>query len=135
MSTILALVFILIAFLLLRRLAEERIACNSCFVVASKRRMTTLADGRLICKACLKRVMSSTLQRATAKLAGAEEEGTFALEPGDGRIGDRCALCSQKLQPLDSVCARGERLTHLVCAQLARRLSHRASDQKLLNGN
>jgi hypothetical protein len=124
MSTLLVvLVAAVIAVVLIRRLTEERIACNSCLRVASKRGMTALADGRLICKGCLNRVISSTLQGAIAKLPGAQDEGAFALEPGDTRIGEECALCSQKLRALDPVCAWSDGLSHLVCTQLARRLA------------
>ncbi len=124
MSTLLVvLVAAVIAVVLIRRLTDERIACTSCLRVVSKRRMTVLADGRLICKACLNTVISSTLQRATAKLPGAQDGDAFALEPGDRRIGDQCALCGQKFQPLDPVCAWGDGLSHLVCTQLARRVA------------
>jgi CheY-like chemotaxis protein len=128
MSTVLAVLVILLAFLVIRRLAEERIACNSCLVVVSKRRVTTLADGRLICRECLNKVISSTLQGAISQLPGAQDEGAFALEPNDSRIGEECALCSQMLQPLDPVCAWGDGLSHLVCTQLARRLPGRSGD-------
>jgi hypothetical protein len=86
--------------------------------------MTITADGRLMCGECLSKVISSVLQRATEKLPGAAAEGAFALEPGDQRVGTGCLLCGKGLLPLDSVCAQGDRLTHLICSQLAERLHY-----------
>src|SRR5713101_4095673 len=74
MSTLLAvLVAVVVAVVLIRRLTEERIACNSCLRVVSKRHMTALADGRLICKECLNNTVSTVIQSAVANLAGVRD--------------------------------------------------------------
>jgi hypothetical protein len=74
MSTLLVvLVGVVIAVVLIRRLSEERIACNSCLRVVSKRRMTVLADGRLICRECLNNTISTVMQSAVGNLAGVGE--------------------------------------------------------------
>src|SRR5258708_17171483 len=109
MSTLLVvLVAAVMAVVLIRRLTEARIACNSCLRVVSKRRMTVLADGRLICNHCLKSAISSTMQGAISKLPGAKEEGAFALETHDRRIGEARAVCGQKLRALDPVCVSSD---------------------------
>jgi hypothetical protein len=74
MSTLLVvLVAAVIAVVLIRRLTEERIACNSCLRVVGKRRMMVLADGRLICKECLNNTISTVMQSAVGNLAGVRD--------------------------------------------------------------
>lgn len=131
MSIALVLVLVLVtAILLIRRLTDQHIPCNSCLAVVSKRTMTHLADGGLICKCCLKRKISSALQLAASRLPGAQKEGVFALELGDKRIGQACAICSQKIHALDEVCESEGVLSHLVCTQLAERLAARLKDSR-----
>lgn len=130
MSTVLVLVALGVVFVLLRHVTEERITCNSCLKVVRKRRMTTLADGRLICMECLNKVISSGMQNAVAKLPGAKEQGAFALEPGDTRIGNRCPVCGFELKALDAVCGTDQRLSHLSCAQVAHHVAMGAEIDK-----
>ena len=109
---------------LVRALKLERVACSTCPSIVRRRKVTILADGRLICKQCLHKTISSGIQAAIANLPGAKEYRAFALEPGDRRIGSECAFCGLELGPLDAVCAMTEeRLAHLTCTQLARRVS------------
>ena len=119
----LVLIVMISVFLLVRRLASQRIVCNSCFMLARRRTMTTLADGRLICKQCLHRAISDGMQHAIRNLPGAVEAGAFALEQGDARTGEPCRLCSRTLQPVDAVCFWAGGLVHHSCAQLAYRLA------------
>ena len=72
-ALLVVLVAVVIAVVLIRRLGDERIACNSCLRVGSKRRMTVLADGRLICKECLNNTISTVIQGAVANLAGVRD--------------------------------------------------------------
>jgi CheY-like chemotaxis protein len=90
--------------------------------------MTTLADGKLICQSCLNQAISAGIQKTIGNLPHAKEYGAFALQPNDGNVGTFCAFCKSELHPLDAVCNIDGELSHLVCTQLANRVSSRTSD-------
>jgi CheY-like chemotaxis protein len=113
---------------LIRAFGLERLSCSGCSRVVRRRTMTTLADGKLICKDCLNQTISAGIQKAIGNLPGAKEYRAFALEPNDRNAGALCAFCNRELRPLQSVCNIAGKLSHLTCTRLADRLARKTTD-------
>jgi CheY-like chemotaxis protein len=112
---------------LIKAFRLEQLSCSGCFSAVRNREITTLADGKLICKDCLNQAISAGIQKATGNLPGAKEYSAFALQPNDRNVGAVCVFCKTELRALEAICNIEGRLSHLICTQLAHRLASTTS--------